>query len=44
VDEARGKTLYAIALSTGTPSHFAAVSYADGLLLVPGSASVEALR
>jgi outer membrane protein assembly factor BamB len=44
VDEVHGTTRYELSLSTGTPSHFAAVSYADRLLVVAGDTAVEAFR
>ncbi|HXX90312.1 MAG TPA: PQQ-binding-like beta-propeller repeat protein [Acidimicrobiales bacterium] len=44
VDEGNGTTRYAIPLRTGTPTHFAAAAYADGLLVVAGTQAVEALR
>jgi polyvinyl alcohol dehydrogenase (cytochrome) len=44
IDQGSGSTRYAVPLATGTPTHFAATAYADGLLLVAGSSAVEALR
>jgi len=44
IDESSGATRYAVTLGTGTPTHFAAVTAADGLLIVAGSSAVEALH
>jgi len=44
VDLASGATLYTLALTTGTPQHFAAPSAAGGMLFVAGASHVEAFR
>ena len=44
VDTATGATRYTLALTTGTPQHFAAPSISGGLMVVAGASHVEAFR
>jgi outer membrane protein assembly factor BamB len=44
VDTSTGATRYTLALTTGTPQHFAAPSIAGGMLVVAGASRVEAFR
>ena len=44
VDPSTGAARYTVALSTGTPSHFAAPAAAGGILVVAGDRAVEAFR
>ncbi|HVA04154.1 MAG TPA: PQQ-binding-like beta-propeller repeat protein [Acidimicrobiales bacterium] len=44
VDLATGTTRYSLALTTGTPQHFAAPSIAGGMVVVAGASHVEVFR
>ncbi len=44
INPATGATSYSLSLDVGTPEHFAAPSAAAGMIVVAGSAAVEAFR